>query len=285
MMEANISPTLTQRLTEWFNKNPESKTGSGELAKAINIPVDRVSDGLKKLFDRGMLHRCEIQRKGQRMTYVYWKKSIESAPPKPYKPATAVRREIKSWAETKLFPPNEIEAAVVSPAPGDQPVVSPGSEGASSPASPNTGSHAPDTSFQSAPAGGMAVARQDAAEASSSAASANVIAKLQNELRVQTERGEMLAHAIVSFCEWLPTRITCPMPMNLHQAKVAIIDATKNQPAMGYIVHVMGISSKPIADKSKALAAAEELALQGERVAVAAVVAEAQTRVEWRTTA
>lgn len=275
MMEANISPTLTQRLTEWFNKNPESKTGSGELAKAINIPVDRVSDGLKKLFDRGMLHRCEIQRKGQRMTYVYWKKSIESAPPKPYKPATAVRREIKSPAA----------AVAVSPAPGDKPVVPPGSEGASSPASPNTGSHAPDTSFQSAPAGGMAVARQDAAEASSSAASANVIAKLQNELRVQTERGEMLAHAIVSFCEWLPTRIPCPMPMNLHQAKVAIIDATKNQPAMGYIVHVMGISSKPIADKSKALAAAEELALQGERVAVAAVVAEAQTRVEWRTTA
>lgn len=269
MMAVSISPTLTQRLTEWFNTHPESKTGSGELAKTLNIPVDRISDGLKKLFDRGLLHRCEVQRKGQRMTYVYWKKSIESAPPKPYKPATTVRREIKSVA------------AVASPATGKKPGVHPVDEGAKSPASPNPGSQVPDTSFQIAPAGGLAVDQPVAVESSSSAATANVIEKLQNENRVMRERGDLLAHAIVEFCEWLPQRIPGRVPMNLHEAQAMIRSATETTKALGYLVKIIDSQSDIIGDKSRAMSVAEELARNGERVAVAAVVAKAESRVEW----
>lgn len=57
----------------------------------------------------------------------------------------------------------------------------------------------------------------------SPSATAEVISKLQNEVRVQAERGDMLGKSLVEFLEWLGSSTDCKkMPLSLAEARAVV---------------------------------------------------------------
>lgn len=101
-MSTKPQKSMTDQIMDWFECNPAAKMRSGPLAKALKADATKTAEALGRLVGNGQLDRVRVtvpaNERGRAAAeqWEYWLPlgGKVVAPPPPYKPAKAFRRDM-----------------------------------------------------------------------------------------------------------------------------------------------------------------------------------------------
>lgn len=119
-MSIQKSPeNMTEKVMDWFERNPTAKTRCGPLSKALKVDAGHLATTLNNLATRGQLGRVRVKvgkdeggNGGEQWEYFMPTGGFIAPTPKPYQPPKAFRRDTStSAAAPAAATAAEIEAA------------------------------------------------------------------------------------------------------------------------------------------------------------------------------